>query len=297
MFTVSTPSTPNHGPRPLSRAFTLIELLVVIAIIALLAAILFPVFSRARENARRSTCQSNLKQLGIGMVQYWQDYDEMTISGIHSPAGLNFDYLVAGLGWGEQMYPYVKSSQIYTCPDDTYVEVATPPRTTVSYAINSNTAYVSNGVLGRNISVFTSVAKTVALFEVTKVAVQNMTAAHTTANGYSYGNEGSPTGNGLNFVSNNTGFSQNSPTCDVGYLGNLGALTCENTGTSANNGPIGRHLGGANYLFMDGHVKWLNGVNVAPGGDATNSANDATASTAAGTQSTNPQWAATFSVK
>src|ERR1051325_7590284 len=59
-----------------ARGFTLIELLVVIAIIAILAAILFPVFGRARENARRSSCQSNLKQIGLGLLQYEQDFDE-----------------------------------------------------------------------------------------------------------------------------------------------------------------------------------------------------------------------------
>src|SRR5690349_4775228 len=60
----------------LRSGFTLIELLVVIAIIALLAAILFPVFARARENARRASCQSNLKQIGLGIMQYTQDYDD-----------------------------------------------------------------------------------------------------------------------------------------------------------------------------------------------------------------------------
>src|SRR4051795_2249509 len=61
--------------------FTLIELLVVIAIIALLAAILFPVFARARENARKSSCLNNLKQVGIGLLQYAQDYDEIVVNG------------------------------------------------------------------------------------------------------------------------------------------------------------------------------------------------------------------------
>ena len=60
----------------IKRGFTLIELLVVIAIIAILAAILFPVFARARENARRASCASNLKQIGLGLMQYVQDYDE-----------------------------------------------------------------------------------------------------------------------------------------------------------------------------------------------------------------------------
>ena len=66
----------RSGRRRINAAFTLIELLIVIAIITILAAILFPVFARARENARRSACQSNLKQLGLGIAQYTQDYDE-----------------------------------------------------------------------------------------------------------------------------------------------------------------------------------------------------------------------------
>ena len=91
--------------------FTLIELLVVIAIIALLAAILFPVFSRARENARRSSCQSNLKQLSLGVLQYQQDYDER-----YAPM-LN---VVGGnlLGWSQFIQPYVKSTQVFKCPSD-----------------------------------------------------------------------------------------------------------------------------------------------------------------------------------
>jgi prepilin-type N-terminal cleavage/methylation domain-containing protein/prepilin-type processing-associated H-X9-DG protein len=96
-------------------AFTLIELLVVIAIIAILASILFPVFGRARENARRSSCQSNLKQIGLGIMQYVQDYDEkypMTWMGGILGAG---DYWNYGT-WMYTTFPYIKSTQIYSCP-------------------------------------------------------------------------------------------------------------------------------------------------------------------------------------
>jgi prepilin-type N-terminal cleavage/methylation domain-containing protein/prepilin-type processing-associated H-X9-DG protein len=91
-------------------AFTLIELLVVIAIIAMLAAILFPVFGRARENARRSSCQSNLKQIGLGIIQYTQDYDEFfPLTGT-----VNLNYSVFS-----SIQPYIKSVQLLQCPSET----------------------------------------------------------------------------------------------------------------------------------------------------------------------------------
>ena len=108
------------------QAFTLIELLVVIAIIAILAAILFPVFARARENARRSSCSSNIKQIGLGFQQYIQDYDEKYP-------------LVAGnadvtQGWAIQMQPYLKSVQIFQCPSETTPPLATPATGAVGYS-------------------------------------------------------------------------------------------------------------------------------------------------------------------
>jgi len=103
------------------RGFTLIELLVVIAIIAILAAILFPVFAKAREKARQSSCLSNVKQLNLAMLQYAQDYDEglpgcaayETVVWPNGTTGANY--------WPARIYPYVKNIQAYNCPSGTYV--------------------------------------------------------------------------------------------------------------------------------------------------------------------------------
>jgi prepilin-type N-terminal cleavage/methylation domain-containing protein/prepilin-type processing-associated H-X9-DG protein len=108
-------------PRKTStKGFTLIELLVVIAIIAILAAILFPVFARARENARRSSCQSNLKQIGLAMVQYGQDYDETLvpafIGDIRGATDIGYGGNPGDLRWSDIIYPYTKSEQVYNCP-------------------------------------------------------------------------------------------------------------------------------------------------------------------------------------
>jgi len=115
------------------KGFTLIELLVVIAIIAILAAILFPVFARAREKARQSSCQSNMKQLGLAMLMYCQDYDETfcalgegTQTTLVVPGDLYFNYnsgaayLYFYRSWASNIYPYIKNVQIFRCPSTTY---------------------------------------------------------------------------------------------------------------------------------------------------------------------------------
>jgi len=129
------------------RAFTLIELLVVIAIIAILAAILFPVFARAREAARQSSCVSNLKQLGTSLMMYTQDFDEMLPGAAPYNAGSPYAHWV--LAWNNgagqntpqpgpfpvdqgALYSYVKNVQVYTCPSDSNAKIKR-----LSYTMNA----------------------------------------------------------------------------------------------------------------------------------------------------------------
>ena len=102
------------------NGFTLIELLVVIAIIALLAAILFPVFARARENARKTSCLNNMKQIALGWAQYSQDYDELIVPLANDVPPGPSPYVSAAYSWWPVLLaPYTKSKQVYICPSAT----------------------------------------------------------------------------------------------------------------------------------------------------------------------------------
>jgi len=128
------------------RGFTLIELLVVIAIIAILAAILFPVFARAREKARQASCQSNVKQIALAQLQYIQDYDERfdpDATTVPAPGYLLPDgstYYVGAMLWHYHIYPYAKNHQLFTCPSSSS---AFPPNAYTSSNYGRNT-YLSS---------------------------------------------------------------------------------------------------------------------------------------------------------
>ncbi|MBI5834855.1 MAG: DUF1559 domain-containing protein [Armatimonadetes bacterium] len=122
------------------RAFTLIELLVVIAIIAILAAILFPVFAKAREKARAATCQSNCKQLGVAWIQYSQDYDEMYVPMWCEPAA------TSRYGYEMLVQPYIKSQQVFICPSDS--NKAAGPSGWLNAPGNFKTTYIYNWNVG-----------------------------------------------------------------------------------------------------------------------------------------------------
>jgi prepilin-type N-terminal cleavage/methylation domain-containing protein/prepilin-type processing-associated H-X9-DG protein len=123
-------SPQRYNPEQKATGFTLIELLVVIAIIAILASILFPVFSRARENARRSSCQSNVKQILLGVMQYTQDYDEQ-YPRMYAFSGATPIY------WPQLVEPYVKSTQLYNCPSSSNAPFSTIGAVVPHYGYNA----------------------------------------------------------------------------------------------------------------------------------------------------------------
>ena len=263
IFTPVTRSQRIHSK--VGRGFTLIELLVVIAIIAILAAILFPVFARARENARRATCQSNLKQIGLGLMQYSQDYDETYPLGYTREPFASAGYYA----WNQLLTPYTTvrgnsfggvSPLIMECPDDA-TRPAANNGSKRSYALagatlqavvptqNALSGYGDKGfanlgfagtlkagtsgdyISGRNAAEIQAAANTLMVVEMPGFAA-------------------------LNNVTDSVVYRPVTP-------GAPNAVLDSDTGRSGqdHNLPVGSpqplHSEGWDYLFCDGHVKWL----------------------------------------
>jgi prepilin-type N-terminal cleavage/methylation domain-containing protein/prepilin-type processing-associated H-X9-DG protein len=247
-------NTVHKGYNNTPRGFTLIELLVVIAIIALLAAILFPVFARARENARKSSCSNNLKQLAVGVAQYTQDFDEAFPWAWNPVNGSN-------VNWWQIVYPYVKNTQVFSCPSDSsriaggngfsgqpapngYVD----GRFHISYGVNY--PIFANGGAGTgtafNLSDMPKPSQTVLMCD---TGVTSQPTEPYIINPPVIGSKGSawllcdPT-------CTNSGTFPNPKPCNAGAAANPGASTDSNW-SAANP----RHLDSVNVTFADGHVK------------------------------------------
>ena len=130
------------------RGFTLIELLVVIAIIAILAAILFPVFAKAREKARQASCLSNMKQICLAFMQYSQDYDELmpNTGWAGSEVAIWPDGTASSNPWQMKIYPYIKNVQVFNCPSAS-MRWKGEPNNGIKYGMNSWMSLVPIGTI------------------------------------------------------------------------------------------------------------------------------------------------------
>lgn len=211
------------------KGFTLIELLVVIAIIAILAAILFPVFGRARENARKSSCQSNLKQLGLGIQQYAQDYDETYPA---SYVWTGAAWASPRLTWKAMIEPYVKSTQVYSCPSNRQNQQS-----------DGSPSPLTNAIFPRSYAA---------------VGESNSSAGQDFGNGSSGNGAAMPGDSAGVRLSRFTNTAQTIMVVDSGHpTGNGTQSDTVLWGGCSGSDPINvfGHMGRPNMLFADGHVK------------------------------------------
>ena len=299
----------NNFSKPRTRAFSSAELILAIVILLVVAAILFPVFARARERARQVSCLSNEKELALGIIQYCQDYDGRFPCGTH-PAPLQS----IPAGWAGQIYPYMLSSNEYKCPDDpTVPDAGEPYLLPISYAYNSNVGYVAERqrkigkaallINSAKNSDLTLPARTVLFCEIEDATcdIQNLHGAEVSSPSVVGGVPVllSNIDGDVTSMRYATGILRSDPASAVVVgksYGNATALT-------------GRHNDGSNFVLADGHAKWLKPSSVSAGLTNNISSKDCTAGQgllpagkagpgyAAGTGCSDTAIAATFSIK
>lgn len=221
-------------------AFTLIELLVVIAIIAILAAILFPVFAQAREKARSTSCLSNMKQIGLGLRMYMQDYDEqLFFRAASNAASTRANVSVAktapsynSLQWWNLLMPYIKSNALFACPSDAGPTLSPD----------------SNGVLNINRSYIASCA----VEDLADAQISNSVDTIVITEKWDVKSSGSAIAESwMEAFDGDMAADPANPTkYPLGYIGV-------------------RHQGGVNSAFYDGHAKWLKPGTIAGSRDLT----------------------------
>lgn len=230
------------------RGFTLIELLVVIAIIAILAAILFPVFAKAREKARQTACLSNQKQIGLGFLQYVQDNDEVFPASTYFGTGIgtfndNGTQRTGNgilVGWADALQPYLKSVAVLHCPDDTVPQTQDPfadqyqnggsgPGAYTSYFYNVTVGSPGANYNGAGLSQsqFLQPASTIV-----------------TGDGSAYSASAA--------LPYNNGFY-----CNFQINSQKGGANCTAAQGAISDAASTRHTSGANYAFADGHAKYV----------------------------------------
>ena len=232
------------------RGFTLIELLVVIAIIAILAAILFPVFAKAREKARQTSCLSNLRQLGTGLLSYAQDYDERLPA---AATWCNWGNVQFNRQYMQQTQPYIKSYQLFACPS-----MNTRNCYNGSIPHHGVNSMIDNGLLPSNFVLSYGYNECLMNSWRDGAAVNAMQAAYGTAPGAINNARGeyklataTVTAQDV-VIADSCGLANNG--WRIGWANecaaqcNAGRMVDQNT----------RHNGGGNICFADGHAKFMN---------------------------------------
>lgn len=303
----------------LRLAFTLIELLVVVGIIAALAALLLPVFAATRERGHRTQCLSNERQLGMAILQFAADNNEMLFVAGANPHG--FGYAGLGLGWAGRSYPYVKSISVFRCPDDATADVSAGESGSlngaalqaVSYSLNSNLGGINYPAIAKAkpippvaLGQIAAPVRTVLLFEVSgDVAALDDPRIDDQQSAWGNGPYGTtligPSGP-LSDETYPSGYSATPPGSPPLYVtGNMGGMLLN--GATLNRVPLpgkkgsdSRHGEGANYTACDGHVAWLKPEQISPGDSA--AAADSPQGVRGGAAGTaNSRYALTFSLK